>query len=63
MIPAAQRAIEQREDMGVKLLNSVEITKEPIPLSDDARIEACGALSRGKMLTRGWTSFRFSSAG
>ena len=35
VIPAAQRAIEQREDMGVKLLNSVEMTKVPIPLSDE----------------------------
>ena len=31
----AQRMIQQRESPGLKLYNSVEITKVPIPLSDD----------------------------
>jgi hypothetical protein len=38
VIPAAQKAIQEREDPGVKLHNSVEITRVEIPLSD-ARIE------------------------
>ncbi len=35
VIPAAQRSIQRREDPGVKLHNTVEITRIPIPLSDD----------------------------
>lgn len=39
VIPAAQRAIQQREDpnheLGEKIYNSIEITRVPIPLSDD----------------------------
>ena len=35
IIPAAQEAIERRETPGNKLYNSVEITKVPIPLSDE----------------------------
>jgi hypothetical protein len=34
VIPAAQRAIQKREKPGTKLHNSVEITREAIPLSD-----------------------------
>ena len=33
--PAAQAAIQKREKPGVRLLNSVEMTKAPIPLSDE----------------------------
>lgn len=35
IIPAAQRAIAERERVGVKLHNSVEISQTPIPLSDE----------------------------
>jgi len=35
VIPAAQRAIQQRENPGVPLLNSVEISRAPVPLSDN----------------------------
>jgi hypothetical protein len=35
IIPSAQRAIQEREEMGVKLHNSVEISRVPIELSDD----------------------------
>lgn len=38
IIPAAQKAIQQREDPGAKLHNSVEMTRLQIPLSDE-RIE------------------------
>ena len=34
VIPAAQAAVQRREDPGVKLYNSVEITRVAIPLSD-----------------------------
>jgi hypothetical protein len=34
VIPAADEAISQRETPGRKLLNSVEISKQPIPVSD-----------------------------
>lgn len=38
VIPAAQKAIQKREDPGTKLHNSVEMTRNQIPLSDE-RIE------------------------
>ena len=38
ILPAAQKAIQEREDPGAKLHNSVEMTRVPIPLSDE-RIE------------------------
>ncbi|MCA9142960.1 MAG: hypothetical protein KDB05_09245 [Planctomycetales bacterium] len=38
IIPAAQLAIQKREDPGTKLLNSIEMTRVQIPLSDE-RIE------------------------
>jgi hypothetical protein len=38
IIPAAQAAIQQRENPGTRLYNSVEITRVPIPLSDE-RVE------------------------
>lgn len=35
VIPAAQRAIQARENPGVPLLNSVEMSRAQVPLSDD----------------------------
>lgn len=35
VIPSAQRAIEEREHMGIKLYNSVEISRVSVPLSDE----------------------------